>query len=104
MKVENVMEELAEEKLDEIFDQLDCCHCEQCKADILSYALNRLSPKYVDTNVGRAYAKLDSMSSQFEADLVAALCEGARIVKQHPRHSESTGVNGSAPTPPNRSA
>lgn len=80
------MEDLVREKLDEIIDTLDCCKCEQCRTDILSYALNRLSPKYVSTDVGRAYAKLDTLSLQFEVDLMAALYEAAEKVKKNPRH------------------
>lgn len=84
--MENVMEDLVREKLDEIIDSLDCCKCEQCRTDILSYALNRLSPKYVSTDIGRAFAKLDTLSFQFEIDLMAALYEAAEKVKKNPRH------------------
>ena len=87
MKFENVMEELVEEKLDEVYDELDCCECEQCREDILSYALNRLSPKYASTQLGKAMVRLDTMSNQFEVDLLAALYEGAKMVKDHPRHA-----------------
>lgn len=84
--MENVMEDLVSEKLDEIIDTLDCCKCEQCRTDILSYALNRLAPKYVSTDIGRAFAKLDTLSFQFEIDLMTALYESAEQVKRHPRH------------------
>lgn len=86
MSISNVTEDLVQQKLDEIIDTLDCCQCEQCRADILSYALNRLAPKYVSTDIGRAYAKLDSMSSQFEIDLLTVLYEAAEKVKKNPRH------------------
>ncbi|WP_411678124.1 late competence development ComFB family protein [Caproicibacter sp.] len=86
MKIVNVTESLAEQKLDEIIDFLGCCKCDQCRADIISYALNRLSPKYVSTDIGKAYVKLDTMSSQFEIDLLAALYEAAEKVKKNPRH------------------
>lgn len=84
--MENVMEDLVREKLDEVIDTLDCCKCEQCRMDILSYALNRLSPKYVNTDIGRAFAKLDTLSFQFEVDLMTALYEAAEKVKSQPRH------------------
>lgn len=89
MKFQNIMEDLVAEKLDEVIDELDCCKCEQCRGDILSYTLNRLSPKYASTQQGRAFAKLDTMSSQFEIDLLTALYEAASKVRQHPRHSDS---------------
>jgi competence protein ComFB len=86
MKYENIMETLLEEKLDEILPTLDCCTCEKCRADIISYALNRLSPKYVNSEQGRVLAKLDTLHNQFEVDMLSALCEAAQMVKKHPRH------------------
>lgn len=86
MKIVNVMENLLEQKLDEIADRLDCCKCEQCRADVISYALNRLSPKYASTGLGQAYMKLDATSLQFEIDLVTALYDAAEVVKKNPRH------------------
>ena len=86
MEIVNVTENIVEEKLDEIIDSLGCCKCEQCRADMVSYALNRLSPKYVTTRIGRAYAKLDALSRQEETDLVTALYEAAEQVKKNPRH------------------
>lgn len=86
MKIVNVTESLVEEKLDEIIDSLGCCKCEQCRADMISYALNRLAPKYVSTDIGKAYVKLDSLSYQAEVDLLTALYEAAEQVKKNPRH------------------
>ncbi|MFU0833650.1 MAG: Late competence development protein ComFB [Oscillospiraceae bacterium] len=87
MDINNAMEDLVQQKLDEIIDRLDCCQCEQCREDMILYALNRLSPKYVSTDLGRAYAKLDSMSNQFEIDLLTVLYEAAEKVKKNPRHN-----------------
>lgn len=86
MEIVNVTELLVEEKLDEVIDSLGCCKCEQCRADIISYALNRLAPKYVSTAIGKAYVKLDSLSYQAETDLLTALYEAAEQVKKNPRH------------------
>lgn len=87
MRMKNIMEDLVKEKLDEVIDSLDCCKCEQCRMDIIYYALNRLKPKYASTEMGAKLAKIDTMSSQFEIDLLTAIFEGAEIVKKHPRHS-----------------
>lgn len=86
MKIVNVTEDLVQEKLEEIIDTLGCCQCEQCKADIVSLTLNKLSPKYVSTDIGKAYVKLDYMNPQFETDLLTAIYESAQIVKKNPRH------------------
>ncbi|XOQ44671.1 MAG: Late competence development protein ComFB [Clostridium sp.] len=87
MNIVNVTEDLVQQKLDEIIDTLDCCQCERCRLDMILYALNRMSPKYVSTDLGRAYAKWDSMSSQFEIDLLTVLYEAAKKVKMNPRHN-----------------
>lgn len=89
MRFENVMEELLSEKLNEVQGELDCCLCDQCRSDIIAYALNQLSPKYVNSDVGRAYARLDTLSFQFETDMLAALMAGAGMVRNHPRHAAS---------------
>ena len=89
MVLTNLMESLVLERLDELIDKLDCCKCEQCRMDIASYALNRLPPKYIATTVGAAYSKLDTLSVQYETDLISAVIQGAQIVKNNPRHNHS---------------
>ncbi len=88
--LKNYMETLVLEKLDEIIHELDCCKCEKCRMDIASYALNRLPPKYVATYEGQVYSKLDTLSVQYEADLVNALYQAARVVTEHP-HDRAPG-------------
>ncbi len=82
--LKNYMETLVLEKLDEIIHEFDCCNCEKCRMDIASYALNRLPPKYVATYKGQVYSKLDTLSVQYEADLVNALYQAAKVVTEHP--------------------
>ena len=87
------MEELVEERLDEVIGELGCCNCNQCRNDILSYALNRLSPKYVNSEFGKAMVKLDTMSYQFDIDILTALYDGASLVKLHPHHPVEAKVH-----------
>ena len=87
MKLQNVMEDFVTQKLEEVLDDLDCCKCKLCQEDIATYALNRLKPKYVRTDIGRVFAKADTLSNQFEVDLLAAIYEGAAVVKAHPHHN-----------------
>lgn len=84
--LKNYMETLVLEKLDEVSNKLDCCQCPKCRMDIVSYALNRLPPKYVATYEGEVYSKLDTLSVQYEADLLSALFLAAEVVKNNPRH------------------
>lgn len=86
--LKNIMETLILEKLDELGDKLDCCKCKKCRMDIASYALNRMPPKYVATYEGSVYSKLDTLSVQYEADLLNAIYQAVDIVKNSPRHME----------------
>lgn len=82
----NMMEEIVEAQLEDIQDTLDCCLCDQCRGDILSYALNQLPPRYVMTLAGQMLVKADNMCVQSLADVRTALAKGAMLVKEHPRH------------------
>ncbi|WP_101697955.1 late competence development ComFB family protein [Clostridium minihomine] len=86
--LKNLAESLILLKLDECVEKLGCCKCEKCRMDIASYALNRIPPKYVATYEGEVYSKLDTLSLQYETDLLNALYHAARVVAQNPRHEE----------------
>lgn len=86
VRFQNVMEEFVAQKTDEVWNSLNCCKCDQCKEDVISCALNRLAPHYVDTERGRAFVRVNTMSSQFEIDILTAIYEAAEIVRRHPRH------------------
>ncbi len=92
------MEDFVTQKLGEVLDDLDCCKCKLCQEDIATYALNRLTPKYVRTEKGRALAKANTLSNQFEVDLLTAIYEGAAVVKAHPHHDLSASRQ--EPVPP----
>jgi len=83
---ENVMETIVEEAWDKVGPELDCCQCEQCRNDIIAWALNQLPPRYVATHSGKAISKADTLRIQHLTDVRTALVQGARIVKEHPRH------------------
>jgi competence protein ComFB len=53
---------------------------------MLAYALNRLPPKYVVTDLGGVYTKLYQFKAQAKADATVLLVEAARVVKANPRH------------------
>lgn len=91
--LKNMMETLVLEKMDEVSSKLDCCQCPKCRMDIASYALNRLPPKYVATYEGEVYSKLDTLSVQYEADLLKAVFLAAEVVKDNPRHNLPEGQN-----------
>ena len=85
-RYENMMESFVEEVLDKIEPELDCCTCEQCRSDIIAWALNHLPPKYVATQAGGAISKADTLRIQHLTDVRTAIIQGAALVKDHPRH------------------
>ncbi|MDF1495717.1 late competence development ComFB family protein [Caproiciproducens sp. CPB-2] len=93
VKLKNLMESLLLTKMDEVIDKLDCCKCEKCRMDIASYALNRLPPKYVATYEGEVYSKLDTLSTQYETDLLNALFQAAKVVSENPHHNLSAEIS-----------
>ena len=93
VKLKNLMESLLLTKMDEVIDKLDCCKCEKCRMDIASYALNRLPPKYVATYEGEVYSKLDTLSIQYETDLLNALFQAAKVISKNPHHTLSAEIS-----------
>ena len=85
-RYENMMEAFVEEVLEKIEPELGCCTCEQCRSDIIAWALNQLPPKYVATQAGGAISKADTLRIQHLTDVRTAIIQGAELVKKHPRH------------------
>lgn len=84
--LKNYMEDCVIEALPKVLDTMTICRCEQCRMDIIAYALNQLPPKYLATRKGHLYARVDSMRTQFGADIVTAVSKGAKLVGENPRH------------------
>ncbi len=83
----NFMEKLVFNKLEEIVrTRNDICTCEQCRLDIAAIALNDLTPRYIVTDRGELYTKLDMMETQFGIDVLMAIGKAVAIVSERPRH------------------
>ncbi len=76
----------------EIAHTLDCCKCDQCRLDMISYSLNRLKPRYVVSTEGELMTKLCEFNYQFETMVISELTKAAKIVKANPRHKLSAPV------------
>ena len=61
------------------------CGCDTCRGDVMVYALNRLSPRYVSTRAGEILTGLSLASDQESAKLTVILIEGFRKVALAPR-------------------
>jgi competence protein ComFB len=82
------MEKLVFNKLNEVLaTRNDICKCDQCRLDIAAIALNSLAPRYIVTEKGKIYAKIDMMETQFGVDILMAISKGLSIVAAKPRHT-----------------
>ena len=89
VKVTNVMETMVWQVMESILDQRpDMCRCENCRADMAAYALNRLSPHYAATKKGEVLIKTASLDGGMNVALMVALTEAMEIVKANPHHEK----------------
>lgn len=86
LKIKNVMEELVFDRQEGIMKEAGCCTCDKCKLDVAAYVLNRIPPKYVVTEKGELITKSLQFDREFKVKLLILISEGARIVKESPRH------------------
>ena len=87
MKIHNYMEEAVKDVLESILSERDdVCKCDICRSDMMAWALNRLPPKYVSTQKGRVYTKLDEIGIQFKTDIIREVAKAVEYVKNNPRH------------------
>lgn len=85
-QIKNYMEEVVFNLMKEVLDDINTCKCEKCILDIAAIALNDLPPKYIVTEKGELYSKVNALKRQFEVDVIAALTKAAVLVKRNPRH------------------
>lgn len=99
MNVHNIMEEIVKNRVDSLYDQIKkekanwlTCDCLNCREDVVSYVLNRVTPKYVVSGRGVTYSANLFHDHQLRADINAICLEGIRIISstkrpfhEHPR-------------------
>lgn len=86
IKVKNVVEDMVINVFNEVKADLECCTCDQCSSDIVAYALNKMPPKYVSTEKGALFSKSIAFDNAYKMEVIKAIAEGSRVVKEHPRH------------------
>lgn len=84
--LKNYMEEVVFNLIDGVLDDISMCKCELCVKDIAALALNSLPPKYIASEKGELYSKVNSLRNQFEVDVISAITKAAVLVKEAPRH------------------
>lgn len=88
MHLENFMEEAVKHTLEELL--MDSLYGslkldEKAKLDIIAYALNHLPPRYVVTEKGHLFTRVDELKQQFKTDIVVELSKAIKHVKANPR-------------------
>ena len=87
MQLKNYMEEVVWSELNDILvSHPEVCHCENCCYDIVALTLNKLVPRYVVTDKGETYTKVNNLRMQFKVDIISALANAIQIVATNPRH------------------
>jgi competence protein ComFB len=64
----------------------DICKCEICLLDIKAIALNNLPPRYVVTEKGELYKKVEELDTQINADVIRVITKAIEQVKNNRRH------------------
>lgn len=86
VEINNYMENIVLDMVDTVINRLEVCGCAKCRLDIIALSLNSLEPKYVVTQNGMLYTKLNLLRQQFEVDALSAIVKAALKVKECPRH------------------
>ncbi len=86
--LKNIMEDAVEYQLNKLLPTMpNVCSCENCRLDMASYALNRLSPQYVRTDTGALYQKLSNYQPQAEVEILTVVISAINKIGSHPQHS-----------------
>lgn len=87
VKLVNYMEEAVQSILDEMLKEEAYVHVadnERMRLDVMAYALNRLPPKYVATQRGHIYTRVQELRQQFRTDIVVELTKALQLVLANP--------------------
>ena len=85
----NLNEQIVKEMIEEqIKDNPEFCPCEQCKADALGYALNKLPPQYVVSEKGKIITRANILDTQKRTDLLVVVRRALLHVQEMPRHNK----------------
>lgn len=84
--MKNLQEEAVRREYEELRGTIpDFCGCDMCRDDVLVYALNRLSPRYVAQRTGEVLTQVSLESDQPKADISVVILDGMRRVHSDPR-------------------
>jgi competence protein ComFB len=58
---------------------------DKAKLDVVAYSLNHLPPRYVVTEKGRLFTRVEELKQQFKTDIVVELSKAIGHVTANPR-------------------
>lgn len=85
----NVAEEIVRSKVPSIMEESNMCTCDRCTNDVVALALNKIPPRYVVTQKGKLYARINACLPQYQADLLEAIVSACKTVKANTRHTQT---------------
>ena len=91
-RLKNHMEEVVFNQMKSVLNGMDVCKCEKCSMDIAAIALNELPAKYVVTDKGVLFSKIDALQQQFEIGVTAAIIRAIQIVHKSPLHDKTQDI------------
>ncbi|MCI1872473.1 MAG: late competence development ComFB family protein [Clostridium sp.] len=81
------MEEIVDRLLPKVLENYDdICKCPKCIDDIKAITLNNLPSKYISTEKGLLYVKLNELSDKFNTNIVKEIALAIDIVSKNPSH------------------
>jgi competence protein ComFB len=86
-KYKNFMEDCVEEMLPALMDQLGVCTCEQCRTDIIVFALNKLPPQYTASTKGHLFTRIQTLHGRFDVEIIKYITMAAEKIKANPSHA-----------------
>lgn len=79
------MEDMVDRLVPKVLENYDnICKCPKCIEDIKAIVLNNLPPKYVSSEKGLLYTKMNELSEQFNTNIVKEIALAINIVSKNP--------------------
>lgn len=82
----NVMEELVETRVNELWCEHQGCKCDRCKQDVIAFTLNHLPPQYVVTDEGELFTKVRHLEVRHEFEITKQIAVAMKIIGDKPHH------------------
>lgn len=87
LNLRNYTEVLVEVALRKIWDDTDnICKCTRCYYDTMALSLNQLPSKYVVTQSGEVYTKINNFINQTQVDVMSAVTKASMKVNENYSH------------------